>query len=151
MEDAVKYFGNAIRNSEIEKLYVIDKNGNVYYNEGVEDAVSVGYLDLTDCIVLHNHPKSNGIESFGADDFKVMRDYPSAIFRLVNERYNYYAEVMKSIDKITYNQAWQWYLEDIVETGVQEDMQHLIMKGLAKRGYLKYERKEVDSGSTGSN
>lgn len=29
----------------------------LYYNEGVEDSISVGTLDLTDCIVLHNYPK----------------------------------------------------------------------------------------------
>lgn len=146
-EDTVRYFGNKIRNSEIEKLYIIDKNGNVYYNEGVEDAVSKGSIDLTDCIVLHNHPKINGIESFGEDDFRIMRDYQSASFRLVNEQYDYYAEIIKSIDTITYNQAWRWYLEDITEADFHEDQQHLIMKSLVKRGYLKYERKAVDRGS----
>ena len=49
-EMAIEYWGEQIRDSEIEKLYVIDKEGNVYYNEGTEDAVSVGTLDLTDCI-----------------------------------------------------------------------------------------------------
>lgn len=150
-EDAVRYFGNKIRNSEIEKLYIIDKNGNVYYNEGVEDAVSKGSIDLTDCIVLHNHPKINGIESFGEDDFRIMRDYQSASFRLVNEQYDYYAEIIKSIDAITYNQAWRWYMEDITEADFHEDQQHLIMKSLVKRGYLKYERKAVDRGSDKKN
>lgn len=145
-EEAVKYFGNEIRNSEIEKLYVIDKDGNVYYNEGGRDAISIGTLDLTDCIVLHNHPKTNGIVSFGEDDYRIMYKYQSASFRLVNERYDYCVEIIKPIDEVTYNQAWRWAVEDLLNTDISGEMQHRIMEGLAKRGYIKYERKSVISG-----
>ena len=145
-EEAVKYFGNEIRNSEIEKLYVIDKEGNVYYNEGGKDAISIGTLDLTDCVVLHNHPKANGIVSFGEDDYGIMHKYQSASFRLVNERYDYCVEIIKPIDEVTYNQAWRWAVEDLLNTDISGEMQHRIMEGLAKRGYIKYERKSVISG-----
>lgn len=79
----------------------------------------------------------------------IMRDYQSASFILVNELYDYYVKVIKPIDKITYNQAWRWYMEDITEADFYEEQQHLIMKSLAKRGYLKYERKAVNRGSNG--
>lgn len=59
-------FGNQIRKSESEKVIAIDKVGNMYYNVGVNDTVSIGSLDLTKCIVLHNHPKSNGIVSLSS-------------------------------------------------------------------------------------
>lgn len=142
-EEAIKYFGGQIRNSEKEHLYVIDKNGNVYYNEGANDSVSIGNLDLADCTVLHNHPMSNGIVSFGEDDFFVMRDYQTASFRLVNRKYNYYAEVIKPLDDVTYNKAWIWSLDEI-DINKYEDSQHLIMSALKKRGYLKYAREEID-------
>ena len=154
-EEAIEYFGEQIRDSEIEKLYVIDKNGNVYYNEGIEDAVSVGNLDLTDCTVLHNHPKSNGIVSFGEDDFNLMRDFQSASYKLVNRKYNYsveiivpidnvtYKEIIVPIDNVTYNQAWRWAIEDMKSVGNIGELQHRIMQSLAERGHIKYERKEV--------
>lgn len=40
-------------------------------------------------------------------------------------------------------------MEDITEVDFYEEQQHLIMKSLAKRGYLKYERKAADRGSNG--
>lgn len=143
-KEAIEYFGEQIRDSQIEKLYVIDKDGNVYYNEGVEDAVSVGTLDLKDCIVLHNHPKSNGILSFGEDDFLLMRDFQTASFRLVNEKFDYSVEVVKPLDNITYNQAWRWAVEDMDTIGNVGELQHRIMLGLANRGYISYEKKAVN-------
>ncbi|MCM1162304.1 MAG: hypothetical protein NC412_13940 [Roseburia sp.] len=143
-EMAVKYFGNQIRDSEIEKLVVIDKAGNVYYNEGMNDTVSAGTLDLSDCIVLHNHPKSNGIVSFGADDFMIMRDYQSTSFRLVNEKYDYLAEIIKPLDGVTYNQVYRWTVEYIGKLDrMKGDFQHLSMEALKERGYIRYERKRI--------
>ena len=54
-------------------MYVIDNDGNVYYNIGSEKSVGIGSIKLSDCIVLHNHPASNGIVSFGEDDFNLIR------------------------------------------------------------------------------
>lgn len=142
-EAAVKYFGNQIRDSETEKLVVIDKAGNVYYNEGISDTVSIGTLDLSNCIVLHNHPKSNGIVSFGGDDFRAMRDYPSASFYLANEKYNYLAETIKPLDGVTYNQVYKWTIEYMGKFNrVKDDFQHLSMEALREMGYIRYERKK---------
>lgn len=144
-QEAVEYFGEQIRNSEIEKVYVIDKAGNVYYNEGDEETVSIGSLDLTDCTVLHNHPKSNGIVSFGEDDFNAIRDRGCADWYLVNEQYDYYARRIVPMDEITYNQAWRWFVEDMEKYGTDGEMQHCIMKSLERRGYIQYERKNIDT------
>lgn len=144
-QEAVEYFGEQIRNSEIEKVYVIDKAGNVYYNEGDEETVSIGSLDLTDCTVLHNHPKSNGIVSFGEDDFNAIRDRGCADWYLVNEQYDYYARRIVPMDEITYNQAWRWFVEDMEKYGTDGEMQHCIMKSLECRGYIQYERKNIDT------
>ena len=144
-KEAVEYFGEQIRSSNIEKLYVIDKAGNVYYNEGDEETVSIGSLDLTDCTVLHNHPKSNGIVSFGEDDFNAIRDRGYADWHLVNEQYDYYARRLVPMDQITYNQAWRWFIEDMEKFGTDGEMQHCIMKSLERRGYIQYERKSIDT------
>lgn len=144
-QEAVEYFGEQIRNSEIEKVYVIDKAGNVYYNEGDEETVSIGSLDLTDCTVLHNHPKSNGIVSFGEDDFNAIRNRGCADWYLVNEQYDYYARWIVPMDEITYNQAWRWFVEDMEKYGTDGEMQHCIMKSLERRGYIQYERKNIDT------
>ena len=144
-QEAVEYFGEQIRNSEIEKVYVIDKAGNVYYNEGDEETVSIGSLDLTDCTVLHNHPKSNGIVSFGEDDFNAIRDRGCADWYLVNEQYDYYARRIVPMDEITYNQAWRRFVEDMEKYGTDGEMQHCIMKSLERRGYIQYERKNIDT------
>lgn len=120
----------------------------MYYNEGQKDSVTFGSLNITGCKVLHNHPKSNGICSFGEEDFTVIRDTDAVDWYLVNEKFNYFLKKIKPMDGVTYNQAWKWYMEDLAETGI-DDEQHLIMMSLAKRGYVKYERKAVDSRPTG--
>lgn len=140
-DEAIEYFGNEIRDSEIEKLYVIDKAGNVYYNEGKEDNVSIGSLDLTDCIVLHNHPKSNGIVSFGEDDFMLMRDIEVSEWFLVNEQYNYYAKKIKPMDRLVYN---PYYLKALINAGETDDYQHYVFEYLREEGYVEYVRKEAN-------
>ena len=144
-KEAVEYFGEQIRNSDIEELYIIDKSGNVYYNRGVEDSVSIGSLDLTDCTVLHNHPRINGIVSFGEDDFMAIRDNGVADWYLVNEQYDYYARRIKPMDGVTYNQAWHWYYEEIEQYGITGEMQHMIMESLERRGYIQYGRKKANT------
>lgn len=142
-EQAAEYFGAQIRNSGIEKLYVIDKAGNVYYNEDTQDAVGIGELDLSDCIVLHNHPSSNGIVSFGEMDFLLMKEFQTASYRLVNEEYDYSLNIIKPIDSLSYNQLWVGALE-FIDTTKPEDNQHIIMEYLRKEGYVNYVRKKAN-------
>lgn len=141
-EEAIKYFGNEIRGSEIEKLYVIDKEGKVYYNEGQEDSVSFGSLDLTGCKVLHNHPKSNGIVSFSEDDFYIIRDCGIAEWYLFNEQYDYYAKKIKSMERLTYN---PYYLRALKNADATDDLYHYIFECLRAEGYIEYVRKEINT------
>ena len=99
---------------------------------------------MTDCIVLHNHPESNGIVSFGADDFLLMRDNPDASYRLVNGEYDYAARVIKEMDNMTYNKALIESMTLYDELGY-DDQQHIIMEYLQREGYIKYDRKRVNS------
>ena len=137
---AIEYFGEQIRDSEIEKLYVIDKKGNVYYNEGVEDAVSFGTLDLAGCAILHNHPKSNGILSFGHDDFDAIRDQGVAEWYLFNERYDYFAKKINSMDELAYS---PYYRKAMMNADKTDDFQHYVFEMLKAEGYIEYERKTV--------
>lgn len=77
----------------------------------------------------------------------MIREYQSASYRLVNEKYDYRLEVIKSIDNITYNQAWLWGGTDVSDVENVEDMQHCIMQSLKKRGYIRYEQKRIDTES----
>ena len=79
--------------------------------------------------------------SFGEDDFDTMRRYQSALYKLVNEQYDYSVEIIKPIDKLTYNQAWHWFVEDLASSAERGEMHHMIMASIAKRGYIKYERR----------
>lgn len=139
-KEAVEYFGEQIRDSKIEKLYVIDKEGKVYYNEGTEEAVSIGNLNLNECVVLHNHPVSNGIVSFGKDDFDLIQITTSDGWYLVNEAYNYYARKIKPMDEISYSDIYRKSLE---MAPIGEDYQHYVFELLRQGGYIEYERKPI--------
>lgn len=140
-KDAIEYFGNEIRNSEIEKLVAIDKNGKVYYNERIGDFVSLEGINLEGCMILHNHPVSNGILSFGEDDFLLIRDTNDVEWYLVNEKYNYYARKKPGIELVSYN---TYYLKGLNSSlHEKEDIQHLAFEELKKDGYITYERREV--------
>ncbi|MFW5669283.1 MAG: hypothetical protein ACOCM4_08580, partial [Acetivibrio ethanolgignens] len=132
-----------IRLVAFRKRLVIDKEGKVYYNEGKENVISIGSLNLTDCIVLHNHPKVNGMLSFGENDFYIMREYQLALYRLVNEEYDYSAEIIKSISGLSYNQVYQKGLDIAYET-MEIDLQHCCMEYLKREGYINYVRKRID-------
>lgn len=141
LEEAVKYYGDLIRNNETECLYVFDKNGKVYYNQGQSDYVDIGDFNLNDCVALHNHPASNGIVSFGSDDFDIMKKFQRASYRLVNPEYNYELEIVKSIDELTYNHIYMGGAQECFDTG--DDIQHCAMNYLQKEGYVIYDRKRV--------
>lgn len=81
--------------------------------------------------------------SFGEDDFNLMRYFQSASYRLVNEKYDYRVEIIKPIDMVTYNQAWRWAIEDMMDEGNTGELQHRIMQSLANRGYIVYEQKSI--------
>ncbi len=141
IEEAVEYYGNLIRNQDKELVFVFDKNGKVYYNQGVANSVQLGEFDLNDCIVLHNHPAINGITSFGRDDFDIIKKYQNASYRLVNEEYDYKLEIIKSINELSYNRIYIGGLQECYETG--DDIQHCVMNYLKNEGYAEYDRKRI--------
>lgn len=140
-QTAVSYFKEQIRNREVENAIVIDKNGNVIHFVGDNSGVKLFDVDLEGANILHNHPESNGIVSFGEDDFYLIRDHQNAIYDLVNSEYDYHLEVIKQIDNLSYNSLKDFVTEDIQTVeNLQEDYQHILMKGLKDKGYIKYER-----------
>lgn len=140
-KELISYFQEQIRSDVIENAIVIDKTGKVVHFIGTKEGVDLFDVDLEGAHILHNHPEINGIVSFGADDFFVMRDNQGAVFDLCNAQYNYHLEIIKDISSLSYNEIYHW--PQINTSSTEEiDMQHEVMKALADRGFVIYERKE---------
>lgn len=137
-DQTIKYFANQIRNEPVEHAIIIQKDGKVIHLIGDRSGVGVIGDDLDGAHILHNHPSSNGILSFGEDDFYLIRDNQKAIYDLCNEKYDYHLEVVRDMSNLSYNMAYLW--PSIEDTITGEDYQHLVMEELQERGYVKYER-----------
>lgn len=133
-------FSSKIRNYDIENAIVIDRNGKVIQFVGSSsDAVELFDVDLEGATILHNHPESNGIVSFGEDDFLFLREHQNIkSFHCCNAKYDYCVKVIKDMSDVTYNSI---YVEAMQSYTIGEDMQHLAFEALKKKGYVKYERK----------
>lgn len=140
-KDAVKIFGEEIRNKSEEHAIVIEKTGKVTEFVGDEKSVDIYDVELEGAYVLHNHPVSNGIVSFGKDDLDFMSLHSGVIMFCVNEKYSYYAKVLKSMEDISYNVIYREAMERYGLT--DEDMQHCVFEILKERGYVEYERKPI--------
>lgn len=140
-QSAIDLFKEQIRNREIENAIVIDKNGNVVHFIGNDSNVDLFDVDLDGASILHNHPASNGIVSFGEDDFYLIREHQNAIYDLVNPEYDYHLEVIKDLNNLSYN-SLKNYITDSIQTvlDLEEDYQHMLMQGLSDNGFIKYER-----------
>lgn len=138
--EAIAYFAEQIRYSEKECLYVIDREGKVYYNEGIKDAVSIGSLDLTNCSVLHNHPEANGILSFGKDDFELIRDFELVEWHLTNPKYNYFVRKIKDMRGLAYNSFYRKAMHYAI---LGDDLQHYVFEILKEEGFVEYVRTEI--------
>lgn len=141
--DEIKELENGIRKERYENAYVIQKNGDIYKFIGEKDSVNVFDVDFDGAIITHNHPVSNGIVSFGHDDFQFLKLHQNLKeFRVVNEEYTYYVRVLKNLDEVVYN--------DIYIAGFNHirgkdnvDVQHCAFLELKKRGYVEYVRRKV--------
>lgn len=136
---AVDYFLDAIRDLPVEHAIVIESSGSIVHFTGDEKAVNIFDVNLDGAHVVHNHPASNGIVSFGADDFQFIRENQNAIYELSNSEYNYKLTVLKPIDDLTYNEAYRKSL-DRIYLEPSEDSQHLVMQWLNDSGYCDYVR-----------
>ena len=146
IEDALEYFEDNIRLQTVENAIVIDKKGKVTQFIGTHESVSIFDVDLQGAYITHNHPVSEGIVSFGQNDFMFLRDNQHINFRCVNKQYNYNVKVLKPIDDLSYN---LYYNKAMANYLPGEDMQHLVFEELRKDGYVHYERKKVDKSSSG--
>ena len=143
-EEAIKFYGNAIRNLPIEHAVIIQRDGKVLHFWADEKSVTPYDVDLKDAYALHNHPASNGIRSFGKDDFVVMQEHPEAAgYYCVNEMFNYSIKPLETIVNISYHDieldAW-----DKCDEQNEPDIQHVVMQLLNDRGYAIYERRGLN-------
>ena len=141
-EEAITFFNDEIRGKEIEHAIVIDRYGNVTQFIGDERHVDIYDVQLQNAHVTHNHPASGGITSFGEDDFDTMRKNPDTVWNCVNLKYDYHVEILNSFSDVTYNSI---YVEAMKNHVLGEDLQDEAMQVLAKRGYIKYDKKRASS------
>lgn len=129
-----------IRNFDTENAIVIESNGKViHFSSSSSEAVDMFEIDLNGATILHNHPESNGIVSFGEDDFMFLRENQKIRkLHCCNAKYDYSVSVIKDISEITYNSM---YVEAIKNYVPGEDIQHLVFQELSRKGYVKYERR----------
>lgn len=142
---AIAYYNEQIRYDEKENLIAIDRNGRVYYSEGSKDSVGFSGIDLSGATVTHNHPSSNGIVSFGKDDFVFLQENQD-IRKLVavNELYTYTVNVLNDISGLSYSDYYRKAMEDMVEMDLDFDIQHKVFEILNMEGFVDYVREEFN-------
>nr|DAP76251.1 MAG TPA: minor capsid protein [Caudoviricetes sp.] len=142
---AVEYYNEQIRNEDVEHSFVIDRKGNVYYSVGDETSVSLEGIDLKGATVTHNHPESEGIVSFGKNDFEFLRAYQDIReLQCVNSKYSYKVSVVKDITEVVYNDIYLAGFKYAMEPDYES--QDAAMRILRERGYIKYERVRFEPG-----
>ena len=143
-EEAISYFEESIRHVSVENAVVIDSAGEVVQFIGQKDSVDIFDVNLKDAIVTHNHPESEGVISFGEDDFNFLREHQDLKeFRCANAEYNYRIVVLKDMAEVVYNDI---YTEGFKYFGDPEfEAQDAAMRVLQERGYVTYERNRVDT------
>ena len=141
---AIQYFGDQIRNMNVENMIVIDQEGNVYHAIGTEDGVEMEGVDLKGAVVTHNHPETNGVLSFGEEDFYYLRDHQNIKeLYCVNKEYTYRISVLKDMSEIVYNNI---YLEGLKYRFDPEfEAQDAAMRVLQEKGYVKYDKRRFKS------
>lgn len=145
IDTAIEYYNEQIRNGDIERAFVIDRNGNVYYSEGDRTSVSFDGIDLKGATITHNHPESEGIVSFGKNDFEFLREYQGIReLQCVNAEYNYRISVIKDITEVVYNDIYLAGFKYAFDPYYES--QDAAMRVLCEKGYVKYERIKFDPG-----
>ncbi len=143
-EEALGHYGDLFREDIVENVVVIDKSGNLYHASGGTADVNISGIDLAGASITHNHPLSNGILSFGKDDFIFLRENPDiAELQAVNKYYTYRAVPLDKIKEISYNEIYREALMRGMEAD-GEDLQHLAMEVLAEKGGVIYARKAAE-------
>lgn len=140
VDEAVHYFEEKIRDKPIEYAYIFQPDGSLYASKGNSNSVNVSGVDLKGAIVTHNHPESQGIVSFGKDDFLFLRDHQDiSLFKVVNVKYTYSVKVVKKIDNVSWSELY-CSIDKPVSSASDIDIQHEAFEILRRKGYVKYER-----------
>lgn len=144
-DSTIAYYNKQIRFNEKEKLIAIDRDGKVYYSEGGRDSVSFSGIDLSGATITHNHPSSNGIVSFGKDDFIFLQENQN-IRKLVavNELYTYTVQILNDISKISYGDYYRKALEEADIFDMNFDIQHKVFEILDREGFVSYVREKYN-------
>lgn len=148
IDKAIEYYNEQIRNQDVEHAVIIDRNGNVYYSIGNENSVGVDGIDLNEAVLTHNHPSSNGIISFGKDDFELLKANQD-INRLVavNETYTYIVRAVKDMGELPYDRYYRRAMSEADITDAGFDLNHQVFEILKREGYVDYERKTAYPGT----
>lgn len=141
--EAVSYFNSQIKHETIENAIVINKTGNVFHFVGNSKSVNITGIELNGAYVTHNHPKSEGIVSFGEDDFIFLRENQDIkLFSCCNEKYEYIIKILQDFSEVTYNEI---YLDGFKFSNMPDfEAQDAAMRVLEERGYISYVRKEFE-------
>lgn len=139
LHDTIDYFTEEIRNKSIENAIVVQRDGTVVHFIGTKDGVMIEDVDLRGAYVTHNHPISNGICSFGQDDFIFLRENQDMeLFQCVNPEYVYSAKVLHPINELVYNNLYKDALASRTD-----DYQDRVFELLAERGYIEYVKRKI--------
>ncbi len=137
---AIQYFGDQIRNMNVEYAITIDRKGTVYQSVGTEDSVEIEGVDLKGAVITHNHTEAKGAVSFGEDDFYFLREHQDLKeLQCVNKEYTYRISVLKDMSEVVYNDIYREgfkYGED-----PDYEAQDAAMRVLQERGYVKYDKR----------
>lgn len=144
-DSVIDYYNEQIRYTEIENSIVIDRNGKVYYSVGNKESVSLEGIELSGATITHNHPSSNGIVSFGKDDFEFLKGNQD-VRKLVaiNERYTYSVNVLKDMSDISYADYYRKAMEEADIFDLDFDIQHKVFEILDREGFVKYVREKIN-------
>lgn len=114
----------------------------MYEFVGSKDSVNITDIDLTGAYITHNHPESEGIVSFGEDDFLFLRDNSNIKeLNCSNIEYDYNIKVLKALDNIIYNDIYREGLQKWSEPDFEA--QDAAMQVLHEKGYVKYEKRRI--------
>ena len=141
-EEEIDKWNEQFRYELIENAVVVDRNGVVHHFVGDERGVGIFGVELDGAYVTHNHPESEGIVSFGADDFYFLREHQGiACLQCVNPEYTYRINgVLKPLDNLVYNGLYREAMMNVDSLDETIDLQDKVMQILAKGGYIRYEK-----------
>lgn len=141
--EAVSYFNHQIKNDVVENAVIIDKDGSVFHFIGDTSNVNFEGIHLDKAYITHNHPESNGILSFGKNDFEFLKANQNiALLGCCNSQYEYFVKLLKDISNVSYNEI---YLEGFKFSSLPDfETQDAAMRVLEERGYIKYDKRRIE-------